>query len=1444
MCFPSTASAVVAVRRRWSRAAAFPLLVVALVLCVVGASMVPLRASGALVGTVTIVQNTAPIGRQLMQSALAAYAVQRPDLTLTDVDVRSWEGIANLYGVPPSADYLVLGARMPEDNFDPSIVPLITANTDITSFPVAAGALVPVYNLPEVSVPLLLSRQVLSQIFRGAIRYWNDSALAALNPALALPPHPITVVLPPVGDQSAQTFLFMQAMSKFEGSAWTDVMGPSKDSWPDVSSIPYAAVERVGDLTGPASLVNSVPYSISYSTGTVARDLGSQQALMVNKAGQVVEVTPETISYAFLELGVYTDPTTKTPKWRTDLTDGAGMEAWPLAYGIGCFLPKTFSRTTCKAREEIVDMWNWFLGSSVILSLAASMQITLLPPLLYSAMDMGTFLRQGITCDGRALDSTSSHNIVMGGAQLSTLVSDTNTLFLDYYSARDPDYVYVMTPMQQLQALQQTAAREIDAALIVTDQFDEIYPEELSQFLADRAGENALYSGDLLTLPLAVWGVAPIFNLPDSAAANYSGTLPLVITPDVLGAIFVGAIKHWDDPRIDELNPGLAAAFATSGTNTNITVVSCCSVATSPTPAGNALVQSLRATSNTFNSLARAWSLPVDWTLALQAVRAAGGNVLQVSVEQQLEAAVQRIPGAIGYKLISEDEEDPDIEGMGIHNLRDSKFALLGFHYNHASAADAANVMAASAEHGVPLHFSPEALESCTIASPPHIGSRYTLMNLPATDKDTSADVARCWPMNILGTVLVPNWFTGTDSCTQGNHTLMAMQWLLTEPMLNLIADKRGVYRLATDPTHKTLVNNALNLVDCDGETLLVTLPRIWHLGNGVTVFSYAMEALGFVLVLVTGAILWKYRHRVVLRSSSVPFQFVILAGMAMLFSTLGNVGTYPTAGACQAMAWQINLGFTLMFAPLLLKMWRIYQIFDRRVLKVVKISNQKLGAMLLALLGVDIVVNAAWQIVAPPEASMSTVDEGGRPHSYMMCTGPPGAIPFLVVIVVEKIVFLLFGCYMGFVTRNVASTFNESKLVAWAIYNVFFSVAVLVPILFFSGATSRGDPYHVLIIVLLFWISAATWALNFGNKFRLLMRGEGRDANNSVSAGGSAVTGDVIDDGANAALFSFPSLGALSRSVLDKYIAALETQMKLARSRHSMLLAENGGGVPNQFASAGYGPGASYNGGSRMPHKRAESRDRGANRSRQLSGNFSGLNQRRGGVGGFSLDGGVTPLAPPNASGLGNSGPADAYRVTHEDELEPSRSSRRGGWTNEPNTPVQRGMGGGASAQQSRAAVKLSSRAAKGVLSLDGSEGGVEMVQTGGARGTAGHSRADSRADSGQPVLLHYDASDVTPSGPQVQVAPRGAASQYPSPLPASSEPQEQPEWMDDLDADGTQQRLHQQQLQEEQEQEVRRQQQQDEQERLRQEHDRMVRAEEQGGLMGPVDLNELDED
>jgi len=98
-------------------------------------------------------------------------------------------------------------------------------------FPTAIGGVVPMINIPGVAAGKLhLTGDVLAHIYMGTIKTWNDPQITKLNPGLALPGLPITVVHR--SDGSGTTFIFTTFLSQVSAD-WKAKLGANDAvEWP------------------------------------------------------------------------------------------------------------------------------------------------------------------------------------------------------------------------------------------------------------------------------------------------------------------------------------------------------------------------------------------------------------------------------------------------------------------------------------------------------------------------------------------------------------------------------------------------------------------------------------------------------------------------------------------------------------------------------------------------------------------------------------------------------------------------------------------------------------------------------------------------------------------------------------------------------------------------------------------------------------------------------------------------------------------------------------------------------------------------------------------------------------------------------------------------------------------------------------------------------------
>jgi phosphate transport system substrate-binding protein len=138
----------------------------------------------------------------------------------------------------------------------------------LLTIPITAGATAIMYNIPNIGGQLKLSGTVLANIYLGTITKWNDPAIVALNPTLALPNAVIAVVHR--SDSSGTTNIFTNYLDKIS-TQWDSQVGTANSvNWPtgigsSGSAGVAASVQQTPDAIGYVELSYAVTNSLTYA---------------------------------------------------------------------------------------------------------------------------------------------------------------------------------------------------------------------------------------------------------------------------------------------------------------------------------------------------------------------------------------------------------------------------------------------------------------------------------------------------------------------------------------------------------------------------------------------------------------------------------------------------------------------------------------------------------------------------------------------------------------------------------------------------------------------------------------------------------------------------------------------------------------------------------------------------------------------------------------------------------------------------------------------------------------------------------------------------------------------------------------------------------------------------------------------------------------------------
>ena len=219
----------------------------------------------------------------------------------------------------------------------------------ILHIPIAVAAVVPVYNfLPFYEVPeLTLDGETLAMIFLGEIRYWNDEAIAALNPNVLLPNLPILVVHR--NDVSGTTSIFIDYLSKIS-ERWAREVGQGPlgiVDWP----VGFGESSNIA----VAEIIRQTPGSIGYIALSEAMQARLKVANLQNAAGNIVSASIEAAMLA-TDVEIPDD-------MRVSITNTSHELGWPITgfTWVLLYQDQNYAERSLHQAEQVKNLVDWML---------------------------------------------------------------------------------------------------------------------------------------------------------------------------------------------------------------------------------------------------------------------------------------------------------------------------------------------------------------------------------------------------------------------------------------------------------------------------------------------------------------------------------------------------------------------------------------------------------------------------------------------------------------------------------------------------------------------------------------------------------------------------------------------------------------------------------------------------------------------------------------------------------------------------------------------------------------------------------------------------------------------------------------------------------------------------------------------------------------------------
>mmetsp|Transcript_26544 Transcript_26544/g.48152 ORF Transcript_26544/g.48152 Transcript_26544/m.48152 type:complete len:771 (-) Transcript_26544:182-2494(-) len=312
---------------------------------------------------------------------------------------------------------------------------------------------------------------------------------------------------------------------------------------------------------------------------------------------------------------------------------------------------------------------------------------------------------------------------------------------------------------------------------------------------------------------------------------------------------------------------------------------------------------------------------------------------------------------------------------------------------------------------------------------------------------------------------------TEYKDCYQAWLLCKFIEWTYIDPLAKEIAMRHGWVTLPQALVDKALLKlkEVMCIIDKDGS-------RGSDASTVISALSYTPEpyrgdlhqidswirpvgwTFGAIIILTSVfflAFVLLKRNTFVVRASQPAFLVMICVGCLVMGSAIFPLGIDDSISsikgcniACMATPWLFACGFTITFAALFSKIWRIHQLQKATSqFRKIKVEVKDVLIPFVVLLILNIIFLLAWTLTDPLKWMRVHVDSL---NSYGRCkaNGIPSKV-FLSLIVIINTCAVVLANVQAYMARHISDEFSESKYIAIAMASMLQMVIIGVPFSF-----------------------------------------------------------------------------------------------------------------------------------------------------------------------------------------------------------------------------------------------------------------------------------------------------------------------------------------------------------------------------------------------------------
>jgi ABC-type phosphate transport system substrate-binding protein len=747
--------------------------------------------------------------------------------------------------------------------------------------------------------------------------------------------------------------------------------------------------------------IAAYPYSIGYSVLADALASSIAQASMINYAGNIVVASSSSVTFACNELGGNLDSRMTASLW-----DGKSAKVWPIA-GFTYFVIRLKAHVgDCDRRKVAMKYLYDFYTSPTVSVIAQSLGFGVIPNTI------STFILNKLVLSAQC--SNGEYALAEYREQIVPIASseDFTSTVQTFTGAFNTINATLTFSINGSESSVDVWSRYSSAPHLSPGAFTLFTCAKERQSYYEVEAMKDVYSSGFANVAIAI-----LYKLSTLQTAGVT----LQVTADILGGIYSGTIKYWNDTAIQTANPHAKSYLPYS----RIHVVSRAG-ANDDTSA--LFIRYLALNSATFRSKYNLASDPGRATVNFASF--IDSNYLeQATSNTLLDLAVLIQEGSVGYYLYVTAPTSPiaslctttnysshvTVKGFGeacvdesttVTGATYSSFDLMVSSspecYPLGGTVDYSVLTTPSADSEVfsRVQFSSWLYQTATAVSPSLV---FAVSSTSSTDR--AATFSKVCDISTANSVESQLGYTYCDYVVCGDTDYTQ----LVSGCSASTTARTVSYQLSEDKSCRD--NNPLYPPPSSADIDCAYVPST----AGVAVYGYVVCALGFCFC---SYVLWMTiinRNEKLIKRSQPLFLYIYLVGCIMMNCTVLVFVGENTTSLCRLRPILLNLSSTVMFAPLIMKLRRVQLLLCNKTLRKQVITNFTVLVMCCALLFVDVILLALWGSIndmAPVVVSQSYA-HALSPVDNVICNSGLSRTPFEAVMLTYKAILLAYGTYL-----------------------------------------------------------------------------------------------------------------------------------------------------------------------------------------------------------------------------------------------------------------------------------------------------------------------------------------------------------------------------------------------------------------------------------------------